>query len=265
MALKLNETREPHKEFYGRNVDQMPKLIADDRVPMSFAYLIQKKLSVRNASEVVRSAWTDNYFDLGDAVAYHPDGRVKVVYDSQTLREMTPESPRNGGALVLSNDAYNALQGEEFKKGKLGTINDGMSKEDVKAHPVWRVLARDQNLLNEYTDATFADYKEKFAKDANIDDLRLMGIYPGSCGGKTPEMRAWFAIRLGGRADASGRFDLVLGNGRLVGLAPEAQVVAPGMPIVSQLEAQVQTALGAKKSFRHNGTLYVPVAENAGL
>ena len=44
MALKLNATREAYREFYGRNVEQMPKLIADGRVPMSVAGLMQRRL-----------------------------------------------------------------------------------------------------------------------------------------------------------------------------------------------------------------------------
>ena len=48
MALKLNSTREAYREFYGKNVEQMPALIADGRVPISAAQLMQKRLNVRN-------------------------------------------------------------------------------------------------------------------------------------------------------------------------------------------------------------------------
>ena len=230
MALKLNPIREAYQEFYGRNVDQMPKLMADGRVPLNVAQLMQRRLSLRNGPGDVKTSWMDNYFDTGDAVVYHPDGRVKIVLDSQTLREMTPESQRNGGALVLTEDVYNALRGEEFKKGKLGKVNDGLSRKDVKAHPVWKALARDQGLLNDYTDFIFGEYQPRFAKDSALDDLKLMGIYSGSANGTAPEMRAWYVRGLGGRSDAFGRDDLDDGNGRLVGIAPEAQS-APGSVI----------------------------------
>jgi hypothetical protein len=165
----------------------------------------------------VKTAWMDNYFDAaGDAVVYHPNGDVKIVLDSQTLREMTPESQRNGGALVLGEDVYKALQGKVFKKGKLGKVNDSMSREDVKAHPVWKVLARDQALLNDYADFIFAEGKERFSYDT------AMGVFPGSCGGDKPEMRAWCVGGLDGRSNADGGYDLDDDNGRLVGIAPEA-------------------------------------------
>ncbi len=134
MAIKLNATPEAYKEFYGRNVEQMPKLIAEGRVLMNTSQLMQRRLDFRNGPEAVKTAWMYNYFDTGDAVVYHPNGDVKIVLDSQTLREITPESQRNGGALVLGEDVYKALQGEVFKKGKLGKINGSMSREDVRAY-----------------------------------------------------------------------------------------------------------------------------------
>jgi hypothetical protein len=194
----------------------MPKLVAEARVPMNTSQLMQRRLDYRNGPAEVKTAWMDNYFDTGDAVVYHPNGDVKVVLDSQTLREMTPESQRNGGALVLGEDVYKALQGEVFKKGKLGKVNDSMSREDVKAHPVWKVLARDQVLLNDYTDFIFAEGEERFGYDT------AMGVYPGSCGGDKPEMRAWYVRWLDNRSYANGRGDLTDDCGRLVGIASEA-------------------------------------------
>jgi hypothetical protein len=216
MALKLNATREAYQEFYGRNVEQMPKLIADGRVPMSVSGLMQRRLDYRNGPAEVKSAWMDNYFDTGDAVVYHPNGRVKIVLDSEDLRNMTPDTPRRNGALIIGEDIYRTLEGEELKKGKLGKVNEWMSREDVKAHPVWRVLARDQALLNDYTDFIFAEGKERFGYDI------AMGVYSGSCGGDEPEMRALCVSGLEFRSSAYGREDLGSDNGRFVGIAPEA-------------------------------------------
>jgi len=221
MALKLNATREAYREFYGRNVEQMPKLIADGRVPMSVAGLMQRRLDVRNSDVDVKSSYLDNYFDTGDAVAYHPDGRAKIVLDSQTLRDITPQSELRNGALVLTEDAYNALQGEEFKKGKLGKVNDGLSRADVKSHPVWKVLARDQALLDDYVDYIFTEGKQRFNYDT------AMGVYPSSEQGKTPELGAWYVNWLGVRSGAIGRLHLDDGDGRFLGIAPEA-LSAPG-------------------------------------
>jgi len=215
MALKLNATREAYQEFYGRNVEQMPKLVADGRVPMNVSQLMQRRLDVRNSDKAVKGSYMDNYFDTGDAVVYHPDGRVKIVLDSQTLRDMTPESQRVGGALIIGEDVYNTLEEEEFKKGKLGKVNEQMSREDVKSHPVWKALARDQGLLNDYADYIFAEGKERFGYDT------AMGVYPDSAG-DNPKLRAWFVYGLEVRSDADGWLDLDNLCGRFVGIAPEA-------------------------------------------
>lgn len=214
--LPEEKGRDKFKWYEGRNVEQMPKLVAEGRVPMNTFQLMQRRLDFRNGPEAVKTAWMDNYFDTGDAVVYYPNGDVKIVLDSQTLREMTPESQRNNGALVLGEDVYKTLQGEVFKKGKLGKVNDSMSREDVKAHPVWKVLARDQGLLNDYVDYIFTEGKEIFGYDP------AMGVYPGSCGGDKPEMRAWCVGWLDIGSHAIGRGGLGDGNGRLVGIAPEA-------------------------------------------
>jgi len=213
------------KKFYGQNVEQMPKLIADGRVPMSVAQLMQRRLVLKNYDDTVESSYRDNYFDTGDAVVYHPDGRVKIVFDALPLREMTPKSRLNNGRLILTNDIYDSLQGEEFKYGELGKINCFLSKKEVKAHPVWRVLLRHPDnvpselaisgLLEESVDYIFAEGKERFGYDA------MMGVYPDSASDEV-EMRAWVVNGLEGRSFALGRIYLDCGTGLFIGIAPEA-------------------------------------------
>jgi len=231
MALKLNATRETYKEFYGRNVEQMPKLIADDRVPMNVSQLMQRRLDVRNSDADVKTSYMDNYFDTGDVVVYHPDGRVKIVLDSQTLRDVTPNTQRVGGGLLLTEYAYNTLQGEEFKKGKLRKVNEWISRKDVKAHPVWKVLARDQGLLNDYVDYIFAEGKQRFGYDP------AMGVFPDYSIVGTSKMRVWCIGRLEDWSYAYGRNDLDFSSGRFVGIALEA-LSAPGKG-VSNIKAYI--------------------------
>jgi hypothetical protein len=233
MALKLNrpediikldgKTFPQFKEFYGQNVAQMPKLIEAGRNPVSVAQLMQRRLELRNAPEDIKSSWMDNYFDMSDAIGYHPDGRIKVDLDSQTLREMTPETSRTGGALILTEDSYNTSKGEEFTREKLGKTETPPSKKNAKAHPVWKTLARDQALLNDYVDLIFAEGRERFGYDTAMD------VYLDFAGDQ-PKMRALCVDRLEGGSSAYGGNDLAYGSGRFVGLAPEAQI-ALGKPI----------------------------------
>ncbi|MBU1051108.1 MAG: hypothetical protein KJ718_00970 [Nanoarchaeota archaeon] len=234
MALKLNRPEDVvtidgkkfplFREFYGQNIAQMPKLNEAGRTPISTARLMQRRLELRKAPEDVKSAWTDNYFDTGDAVAYHPDGRMKVDLDSAQLRQITPESQRVGGAIALTEDLYNAIDAEEFTRAELeGHIGNQLTREQAKANPVWRVLARDQALLNDYVDHVFTEGKQRFGYD------EAMGVFPDSAG-DTPKLRAWCVGRLGYGSDASGGDDLGIDDGRFVGLAPEAQIALGSSP-----------------------------------
>jgi len=222
---KYNLPQEEEKRFEiyeGRNTEQMPKLIADGRIPTNFSQLMQRRLELRNDKTGVKDFYMNHWFDSGDVGVYHPDGRVKIVLDSQYLKDMTLDTPRRGGALILSEDVYKALEGEEFKKGKLGKTNRRMSKADVKAHPVWKVLARDQALLNDYADYIFGEYQARFAKDTPLKDVKIMGIFPDSTDGETPEMRAWYIGSFGKESDANCWSDLNYNDGRLLGIIPDA-------------------------------------------
>jgi hypothetical protein len=54
--------------YTGSNVRQMPKLIADGRVPASVSQIMQRRLNLRNDEEY--DFFMNNYFDTGDAVGY---------------------------------------------------------------------------------------------------------------------------------------------------------------------------------------------------
>ena len=211
-----NEEMKRYEVYSGSNVKQMPKLIADGRIPASVSQIMQRRLNLRNDETGVKAFYMDNYFDTDDAVVYHPDGQVKVVLGSQHLREINSDSNIRGGELILSTDIYDSLEGEEFKKGKLGKTESLLSLQDVKAHPVWKTLARDQALLDDYVDYIFAEGKQRFNYDT------AMGVFPSSAQGNTPEMRSWFVDGLGYMSDADGRIVLDYHYGRLLGIAPEA-------------------------------------------
>lgn len=228
--MKLNESGEAYKVYEGENTKEMPKLIADGRVTMSVARLMLRRLEARSSDVDLKTSYLDNYFDTGDAVVYHPDGRVKIALDSRYIRDVTPGSLMNGGALVLTEDAYNSLNGEEFKKGKLGKTGGLLSKVDVKAHPAWKVLARDQRLLNDYTDFIFAEGKQRYGYD------NAMCVLTTSANRNTPEMRVWYVDGFEDGSNANGRGNLGNNDGRFVGIASEVLSTSDKKGGVSQLE-----------------------------
>lgn len=234
MRLRLNlpseyiirgeETIPIHREFYGRNIEQMPRLIADKRIPIGVSYLMSRKLTIADSSGVprnVKDEWMDSYVNTGDAIVYHPNGEALIVLDSKELKEITDKSPRNGGAVILGENKdeamtkYNAIKKREnvfvFKKGEFGKTGVWMSKAEVKAHGFWKVLARDKNLLDDYVDLVFAECKERENYDL------CMGVYPGLCLGDKPEMRALCVSGLDGLSDIYNVFTLNDICGRLIG------------------------------------------------
>jgi len=205
---------EKYKEFYGRNVGQMPKLIAEGRIPLSIADLMKRRLEFRDSD--VNSSWLDNYFDAGDSVVYHPKGNLKIVLDSKLLRQINSNSSLRNGALVLEDGVYEKLEGQEFTRKELEEyVEKPLTKKQVKENPLWRTLARGQNLLNEYADFIFTEAKDKF------DYTENMRVYLGSASDDS-NLCAWYFSGLVDGSYVDGGCVLGADLGRFVGLAPEA-------------------------------------------
>ena len=209
MTLDLNEGILPYKEFYGQNIAQMPQLIAEGRVPISVAGIMERRLYSGKPD------WKDNYFDTGDTFVYHPDRKFKIVLDAQPLRQMTPESKLKNGALVLEDGMYEKLQGHEFKKKELkNLIGRELTALEVKAHPLWKAFARDDALLDEYTYKIFLEMNKFF------DSETAMGVYLVSAE-KMPTVGAAFIGRLVDRSRLGSRDWLGDACGRFVGVCQE--------------------------------------------
>lgn len=211
MSLQLNPNPEKYKEFYGRNVDQMPKLIADDRIPLSMVGLLEVKLKHgKNLPD-----WMDNIFNTGDAIISHPNGRIKINTDSENLRKINSEIWLSNGALVLDEGIYDTIQGQEFMRSEIEKYTGkALSKEEVKSNPLWRALVKDQNLLNEATDFIFREAKNRFDYDKN------MGLYLRSVSDAL-ELRSWYITGLYDGSDVVGIGSLGITNSCFVGELPE--------------------------------------------
>jgi hypothetical protein len=261
MALQLNEPGE-YKEFYGRNIDKMPELIKQGFTPLSMAQVMQRRLDVLGSTPEVEDAWWMHYFDTGDAVVYHPDGRIKVVLDSQIARELNPKSTLRNGALVLSDGMYEQMQGEEFSKEDVEKYakyskRESLSLKEAMNNPLWKALARDPKLLKEYAKATFKEAKSQ------LDSNKNMGVYTSEFK-EVPNLRLWLldSLRNYGSSNVIGYYKLGDGSGRLVGVAPNAQS-ARGNQASFTLDDKVKGALICGKAFKYNGFLYIPSADPA--
>ena len=226
MALDLNEIIAPYEEFYGRTTEQMPLLIAKGRQLMSVAGVMERRINSD------KKDWKGSYFFTGDAVAYHPDKKFKIVSDAEILRNLNAESKLESGALILPEGMYETLEGEEFLyKNVQKLLEKELSQADVLKNPLWKAVARDQALLEEYVPRMFAEMKKSFDYEEN------MGIYLDSF--DKPKLRALVVYGLGIRSMLYGGNYLGIDGGRLVGVAPEA-LNAHGKVIV---KPSLETAL----------------------
>jgi len=258
MALLLNTPNEyikidGHKipylrEFAGQNVQEAPKVDSSGRVYMSIANLMQRRLDVRNAPEDVRSAWMDNYFNTFDlkgqrgnefkiALTTYADGSLTQI-GKEYLALINPNEKLVNGAVNLGvEDRYDRLQGKGVivvnGRDKLASVVDEwQSQQQAKDSLFWRITLRNPDdvpdafaipdLHNEAIPYIFAAYKEKFAKDTSIGDIRAMGVFPDSVSDDIAELRAWFVGGLEYGSVANGRSDLGSSRGRFAGFAPEA-------------------------------------------
>ena len=219
--MRLNDPilREKYETFPSNgtapNTEEMPRLIADNRDPISPAQIMKRRLELRNSDYAeVKENWMYSDFDTGDGALCVPDGSLVVAYDAQALREMTPESKLVGGALDLGDLDLKDVDGTKFTKAQLErmVLGTGLTLEQAKSHPIWEALARDKTLASDYAEMVFKDHGHDIAMGVSLDQ-------PSD----NPKMKAWYVGGVGDESEADGNDDLNYDICRLVGVASEMQ------------------------------------------
>jgi len=239
MTLQLGKG---YKEYFGKNIERLPLLLADGNAPASVARIMHRRLDMTSA---YRGNWVNNYADSSDLVAYDSVQRSEKVKFALTCdnQNKVTEIGRNALGLInlnaplvkravkLSPEQYDSLVGAgviELERNKLGELDKWLTKEQVLASKVWRILARhpgevsaefaeDERLLSEYADMIFTEGKQRYSYDT------AMGIFPDT-NSRDAKLRAWCVYRLDYRSRVNGRDSLDFDIGRFVGLAPEVQI-----------------------------------------
>lgn len=230
---------EGYTMFFGRNIEQMPLLRQAGLVPMSVAQVMQRRLAVLcddllwestrfnhfviDPNVLLDSAWFDSSIRTGDAVAYK-DNKIKIVLDAQPLREINLESKlRENGELLLPDGVYETLEGPEFRRNDL-VCGRYLSQREVHYHPGWRVLARDQNVLDEYADVIFKQAKKRYGYNDNmglflIDTCKNKEVW-GRYVPKQPTLQTLCLNSLSGWSNAVGSYSMTNVNGVFIGIPP---------------------------------------------
>jgi len=201
--------------FEGPSYEQMPKLIAAGLVPAGAAQIMCGRLEGK-------LSFDENYHS-GDVIVYHPDGRVKLVWDSQDLRRLHLASGRRSGALVLPNGVWESLDGYIPSEGDLVKYTDVVKKQlnhRATENPFWRWLARgDQGLLGEYADRMVSHAKSRGYLSG------AMAVYLGNPKMDVLALRLWRLSDANFGGFANGSNNLINYDVRLVGV-PEMQGIS---------------------------------------
>jgi hypothetical protein len=216
---ELNSPSPYYEEFKGRNIEQMPLLIAAGMQPISFKQIWERRLEViRSLDEAIKgnqpeevikawqnlqSEWVYKRVDSGDGAVSHSSGSAKIALDALYLKLITPETQLRNGGVQLSDNYFKELDGELFTEAQVKRyFNKSLSKREVKRSPAWRALMReDHALLNEIADVAFAQVKERFGYKN-----KMMGIYLLRVPSEGADGRLWVAYGLYDGGGHVGRF-----------------------------------------------------------
>ena len=219
--IEKRATFTDYGEYYGQNTEQMPKLIADGRVPIIMPQLFQKRLETVDTSD--EDYFWNNYFNIATIFGYHPDGRVRIGHylgNEKLISSINPQSNIENGALVLSgNDEFESLVGKDFSRKDIKRYanKDHKSPQETSENPLVIELAGgDVSLLKEYAKKDF-----ELARKYGYSSER-MGVWLHDAREKAI-MRLCCFNGLDYNSNAIGIFNFIVNNGgRLVGISSEA-------------------------------------------
>jgi hypothetical protein len=205
MGTNQKNNMEEYEIFSGSIYKEIPKLIASGRRPLNCAEIMRMRLEHANSrpndylNDPNIKRWFYSTFSSADAVVYASDGRVKIDFDSETLRTISKKDQPNffkslfrkeylRGALTLEDTVFGSISGPEFNIPEQERYARSRNETESLANKneIFMALARgDSNLLKEYVELYFKTWKRSGGM--------CVGIYDNT-GGK-PHLRPW---RLGG-------------------------------------------------------------------
>ncbi|MDO8511196.1 MAG: hypothetical protein Q7S55_03455 [Nanoarchaeota archaeon] len=229
MKLQLSAPSEKIVQYKyfgeGRVVDLMPKLTKAGYVPAGVAVLVDRR---QNAPKEVRANFSNSYFGTGDSAGTDEKGGALLTLDSVLLRQLTLESPLVNGALKLEQKQWKELRADKEHSlyltpaevaaahGKGYVLNDGKFVPANKAvAKAWDHLNRGKDLQN---------YTQLVSEASNNSD-DVMRLHFDQSKPSTPTLRSLVLSRVDLDSFVLGYYYLSYDSGRLVGVAPEAQIV----------------------------------------
>jgi hypothetical protein len=213
------ETRQEskYKEYWGKITHQIPLALLEERIPPSINQILQKRIEIIDSEDnkAISKLWNEDIYSR-DALIYHPSNKVKLVLDTPLIYNITPRTKLINGALVLNNEEYDNLEGTEFTLAQLSkyTKIKTSNKCEIKNNPIWKILSRDQILLEEYVEQVF--------KLAKSDYEYLMGTYINNPIGVVTG-NLWYISGINNQSIAIARSNLNYDKNYFFGILPDIQ------------------------------------------
>ena len=215
--VTVSTTTPKYKSYFGRSIDNMPRLLAEGRYLITPKQLMYARVHEKNKYD--RDLLRDNYIYAACAVCVAPDrtGEVAIgLYSHPTVKQvidsLSPESNVVGGSLVLTPDQYNAVKDNAFVLSPVvaNSLRNNAYSELKKREAFWEYVAEgDKKLVTD----TRKLVKEK-SGSGNLENR--MGLFLTS----TTGLRLLYLGPVGNsNGNALGDSYLDDLNGRCVGVA----------------------------------------------
>ncbi len=160
--------------YNGRTIDTMPRLISQGYTPISLAQIMEQRvLEWESENQKLAQIWGNNYFDSGDSIIYHPDGRIKIVHDSKSLQSVNSATQlRWNGSLVLPEGTFENTEGQEFSREDVDKFTGKYLKQkEVLENPIWQAFARgNKELLKTYIEQVCSRIKHPSVMQINVSN-----------------------------------------------------------------------------------------------
>lgn len=186
----------------------------DDTKLMSVNDLAKIRIHIRDNCSNLENSWKyflDNDFICGNAIIYHPSGDIKISSNVENLKKLVKKENLRRGAIVISNEIYESLDGIITKKDKINNHGVFQKKEDVLLNPTWNYLIQDKKLLEEYVNFTYEKTSHEIFNFKNP-----LEIYSGDCNRKNILMKLISMETVNHGSCLDGRFNIDEGTRNIV-------------------------------------------------
>ncbi|HLC78152.1 MAG TPA: hypothetical protein VJH92_03450 [Candidatus Nanoarchaeia archaeon] len=177
--LYLTNEKFSYKPFTGPLEETLPVLKAEKRTILSIQDILKKRLEHKLSDQQITSSWSDNCFVTSDVLIRAPYGDAKLVLDALNVLDFKYGDQTLGLRNLICETPYDSIEGVPFTKDDVKRYFNAnpLSKNEVKSNPIWKVLARDQGLLDEYVDHVYKKVIDLNDLDNLIEGENMLSVY----------------------------------------------------------------------------------------